>query len=380
VIRGATTAMVILWLGSMTVVARQQPFDSRVLAQGRPQLAGAVFKNVPLLKDVPVDEFLGTMAFFSAATGLNCTDCHTEDSGGSWAKYADDSPLKIRARGMLRMMNAINATNFGGRQVVTCFTCHRGTSRPAVMPSLDLLYSSPPPVEPGDPIIQAPNQPPVDQILDTFIQAIGGAARVAALKTFTAKGSYTGFDDAEKSELEVYAAAPGKHALIARTKSGETTTWTFDGANAWLAAPVAAKPVPLIPTTGQDLGGVKLESLLRFPVALKQTLTNWRVGFPTSIDDRDVRVVQGTTPSGGTATLCFDMNTGLLVRYVHFSSSPVGRLVWRIDYSDYRDLPSAGVKMPFTWVVTALNGRFTYQLTSVQPNVDVPASRFEVRR
>ena len=369
----------IVWVATLTVVVGQQPFDSRVLAQGKPQLAGAVFKNVPLLKDIPVDEFLGTMAFFSAATGLNCTDCHTEDSGGNWAKYADDSPLKIRARGMLRMMNAINATNFGGRQVVTCFTCHRGTARPAVMPSLDLLYSTPPPVEPGDPITQSPGQPPVDQILDTFVQAIGGVARVAALKTFTAKGTFTGFDDSEKSELEVYAAAPGKHALVARTKSGETTTWTFDGTNASLAAPVAAKPIPLIPTTGQDLGGVKLESQLRFPVALKQTLTNWRVGFPTSLDDRDVRVVQGTTPSGGTATLCFDMNTGLLVRYVHFSSSPVGRLVWRIDYSDYRDLPGAGVKIPYKWVVTALNGRFTYELTSVQPNVDVPASRFEAR-
>lgn len=356
----------VVWVATLTVVA----------AQGKPQLAGAVFKNVPLLKDVPVDEFLGTMAFFSAATGLNCTDCHTEDSGGNWAKYADDSPLKIRARGMLRMMNAINTTNFGGRQVVTCFTCHRGVSRPAVMPSLDLLYSTASPEEPGDPIVQAPNQPPIDQILDTFVQAIGGAARVAALKTFTATGTYTGFDDAENIPLEVFAAAPGKHALIARTKSGDTTTWTFDGTNAWLAAPVAAKPIPLIPTTGQDLDGVKLESQLRFPVALKQALANWRVGFPTSIDDRDVRVVQGTTASGGTATLCFDMKTGLLVRYVHFSSSPVGRLVWRIDYSEYRDLPGVGVKMPFKWVVTALNGRFTYELSSVQPNVDIPASRF----
>ena len=76
--RGALALMAVVWVASMTVVAGQQP-----------QPAGAVFKNVQVLKDIPVDEFLGTMGFFSAATGLNCTDCHSEESGGNWAKYAD---------------------------------------------------------------------------------------------------------------------------------------------------------------------------------------------------------------------------------------------------------------------------------------------------
>jgi photosynthetic reaction center cytochrome c subunit len=80
--------------------------------------------------------------------------------------------------------------------------------------------------------------------------------------------------------------------------------------------------------------------------------------------------------NGATATLCFDRKTGLLVRYVRFANSPVGRIVTRIDYSDYRDVAGAGVKIPFKWVVVGLTGRFTYQLTSVQPNVAIPASRF----
>ena len=206
--------------------------------------------------------------------------------------------------------------------------------------------------------------------------ALGGPARVAALTSFTAKGTYTGFDDAEKSDLEVYAAAPGKHALIARAKSGETTTWIFDGTNAWLAAPAVAKPVPLIPTTGADLDGVKLESRLRFPTMLTQALTNWRVGFPTTIDDEDVSIIQGTTANGATATLCFDKKTNLLVRYVRFANSPVGRIVTRIDYSDYRDVPGVGVRMPFKWTFAWQSGQGHYELTDVQPNVAVDAVRF----
>ena len=133
----AALASAIVWVSSV-VAAQTQPSE-------RPQLAEEVFKNVQILKGIPVDQFMGTMGIFSASTGLNCTDCHLDESGGDWAKYADDNARKQMSRRMMQMVNTINQTNFAGRQVVTCFTCHRGASRPSVMPSIDLLYSSPPP-------------------------------------------------------------------------------------------------------------------------------------------------------------------------------------------------------------------------------------------
>ena len=348
-----------------------------LLGQGasdqRPSMAENVFKNVQVLKGIPVDQFMGTMGFFSASLGLNCTDCHVENSGGDWARYADDTPRKQMTRRMMLMVNGINQMYFAKRQVVTCNTCHRGTSRPNVMPSLDFLYSSPPPDEPGDPIQQAPDQPPADQLLDKYLEARGGLQRLSALTSFIAKGSYTSFDDPDKSPLEMYARAPGQYAIIAHTASGDTT-WTFDGRSAWIAAPATDKPVPVLEITGQDLDGPKLESETFFPSRIKQSMTNWRVGIPMHINDREVNIVQGTTANGGTATLCLDAETGLLTRLVRFSNSPVGRLVTRVDYSDYREV--AGVKMPFKWTVTWLDGRSTYELTSVQPNGAVEASRF----
>ena len=140
-------------------------------------MAEDVFKNIQVLRGIPVDEFMGTMGFFSASLGLNCTDCHIGESGGNWVRYADDNDLKRTARRMMLMVQNINRTNFGGRQVVTCFTCHRGSDRPTVMPSLNGLYGEPPPDEPGDPFVQAPGQPAADQILDKYLAAVGGAPR-----------------------------------------------------------------------------------------------------------------------------------------------------------------------------------------------------------
>lgn len=336
-------------------------------------MAEEVFKNIQVLKGIPVDQFMGTMGFFSAALGMNCTDCHVDESGGNWAKYSDDNDLKRTARRMVQMVAGINKGNFGGRQVVTCNTCHRGSRRPNVMPSLALLYGAPPPDEPGDPIEQAAGQPAAEQVLDRYIQAVGGPDRLAKLTSLVATGTYKGFDDADKNPLELFARSPGQRTTIVHTLNGDSTTVVSAGGG-WIAAPEAEKPVPLLAITGQELDGVRLEASLLFPGRIKEALSKWRVGPAALVDDRETLVVQGTTASGGTATLCFDAKTALLVRLVRYDESPVGRLVTRVDYDDYRDV--AGVKIPFKWTVSWLSGRSVFELSNVQPNVAIDAAKF----
>src|SRR5437763_1263259 len=116
----------VAWLTSAASPDGQARRAEQTAPEQKGQMAEDVFTNVQLLRGIPVKEFMGTMGFFSAATGMNCTQCHVEESGGNWAKYADDTPLKRTARKMIVMMNAINRTNFGGRRVVTCYSCHRG--------------------------------------------------------------------------------------------------------------------------------------------------------------------------------------------------------------------------------------------------------------
>jgi photosynthetic reaction center cytochrome c subunit len=366
-VHGGIAATAALWLLSANLVGGQASQSAR------PPMAEEVFKNVQVLKGIPVDQFMGTMGFFSAALGMNCTDCHVDESGGNWAKYSDDNDLKRTARRMVQMVAGINKGSFAGRQVVTCNTCHRGSRRPNVMPSLALLYGAPPPDEPGEPIEQAAGQPTAEQVLDRYIQAVGGPDRLAKLTSLVATGFYKGFDDADKNPLELFARSPGQRTTIVHTLNGDSTTVVSTG-DGWIAAPEAEKPVPLLAITGQELDGVRLEASLLFPGRIKEALSKWRVGSPALVDDRELLVVQGTTASGGTATLCFDAKTALLVRLVRYGESPVGRLVTRVDYDDYRDV--AGVKIPFKWTVSWLSGRSVFELSNVQPNVAIDAAKF----
>ena len=337
----------------------------------RAPLAEEVFKNVQVLRGIPVNEFMGTMGIFSASLGMSCEDCH-RSGDSSWANYATESPRKQMARAMVTMMATINKTHFGGRQVVTCFSCHRGADRPKATPNLATLYGAPPPEDPRDVIEPAPGAPTADAVFDKYLAAVGGAARASALASFLATGTSTGYGpDSEPRPLELAAKAPNQRAAVVRSSSGDSAA-VFDGRSGWIAAP--HRPVDVLALGGADLDGLRIDAELAFPARIKQVAGQWRVGAANVIGDREVQVVQGTGSGGALVTLSFDADSGLLLRQVRYVASPVGRLPTQVDYADYREV--AGVKLPFKWTVTWLDGKDTVELKEVRPNVAIDAGRF----
>ena len=349
--------------------------SAQVGSDQKPQMAEDVFKNIQVLKGTSVDEFMATMGFFSASLGLNCTDCHISESSGDWARYADDTGLKRVARRMVLMVNTLNKGDFGGRRAVTCYSCHRGKEYPKAIPSLAEQYGVPSPDDPNEIEIlaQVPATPSADQILDRYIQALGGRERLAALTSFTAQGTYQGFDtDFGEVPVDVFAKAPGQRTTIVHTLLGDSTR-TFDGRAGWIAAP--DKPVRLLTLTGKDLDGLKLDAELSFPAGIKQALGQLRTGFPkTAIGGRDVQIIQGTGAGGSRVKLFFDKESGLLVRVLRYTETVVGVVPTQTDYSDYREV--AGVKMPFHWTVTWTDGQSTTVLSAMEPNIRIDAAKF----
>lgn len=100
--------------------------------KGKEELpAEQVFKNIKQLKGVPAGRVLRAMGSFTRALGVNCAHCHVPRE---WEK--DDKPTKDIARGMIRMVGAINTEqlksipNLRPEATVSCSTCHRGSTRP----------------------------------------------------------------------------------------------------------------------------------------------------------------------------------------------------------------------------------------------------------
>jgi hypothetical protein len=342
---------------------------------GRPQgtqMAETVFKNVLVLKGIPVDEFMDTMGMFSAATSLNCISCHTEDSAGAWEKFADDTPLKQTARRMVLMMNNLNRTSFAGERKVTCFTCHNGNQHPRQGANLKIQYRDPDddPNEIQVPPEGFPDAPTPDAVFTKYIQAVGGAQRVGAITNFVAKGTYSGFDTEHmKLPVEIYSKAPNQRTQILHALFGQKIN-VFNGTAGWFST--ADKPVPLIPLTGGNLDGARIDALVFYPTHLKDIATNWRVGM-AAIDEKEVVVVQGTS-SKQDVNLYFDAESGLLVRMVRYADTIVGKVPTEIDFSDYRDVN--GVKFAFKFESIWTDNRTMTELSSIQTNTQIDAAIF----
>jgi photosynthetic reaction center cytochrome c subunit len=362
-------------------------------AQQKQQMSDEVFKNVRVLKGIPVDDFMGTMGIMSAAVGYDCSECHT-GAGTDKVDWAADTQKKVVARRMVTMVAAINRDNFSGRQMVTCWSCHHGRDRPATTPAMETVYG-PGSTEMDDILTQMPGQPSPDEILDKYIKALGGAQKLAGLKSYVAKGSSVGFGGfGGGGHVQIFAKFPDERTtqiqFDAATGHGDSVR-AYNGHTGWIKTPLAV--LTDYELTGTELDGARLDAELSFPGQIKQVLSDLRVSLPASISDlpgpssqtanetsalgkdRVVNVVQGTGPRGMLATLYFDQESGLLLRVVRYGKTPIGRVPTQVDYADYRDV--GGIKIPFRLTFAWLDGRDAIQLSDVQTNVPIDASKFD---
>jgi hypothetical protein len=352
-------------LFTAAVAARQAPAP----AQG-PLMSENYFKNIQVLKGIPVDEFMDTMGMFAASLGYDCASCHSSQLYNDRAAFAIATPQIQRARQMIVMMQAINKQYFGGQPRMSCFTCHRGQDRPGNIPSLAIQYGELMD-DPNAMTIFPDTRNSVEQVFTKYVTALGGAARLAALNSYVASGTYEGFNTGGSPvAVDVYAQAPNRRTQVVHMQDGDAIK-VFDGTQAWAAE--GWRPMPLLQLTGGNLEGAELEALVQFPAGIQKAFANWQVSG-TLLDGKSTTILQGTNPNELPVNFYFDADTGLLSRIVRWNRTAVGIVPTQIDYSDYRDV--AGVQLPHHVVLTWTDGQNTYNFKQIRPNVTIEAARF----
>ncbi len=367
------------WSTPLSVVAAVIVGVALAPAQGtaaKGQTSGEFFKNVSTstLKGLTPSDFLGAMGVMTAALGYDCSNCHPGAGTDKMDWVTDANPKKKTARKMVEMVAAINRQNFAGAQMVTCWTCHHGLDLPTTSIALDKLYGEPPD-EKRDVVVPAEGEPPATKILDQYIEALGGAQKLAGMKSVIVTGTSKGYESlGGDAAFEMFAQAPDRRGMwihFPQHPDRGISAWTYDGTTGWISSPRGY--LGEYELTGNDLAGAKLDSVLAFPGQIKTALSNWRVGLEDTIQGHDVYVVQGSAPGGLLGTFYFDKQTHLLLRYVRQTPSPVGRVSIQQDFEDYRDVN--GIKFPFQYSFLWLDGRFTAHITDVKVNVPVDSAK-----
>jgi len=325
--------------------------------------ASEVFKNLQALKDVPSDQLIPAMQFINSSLGVQCSYCHVEN-----AFDKDDKKTKQTARKMMRMMLDIDASNFEGKQLVTCYSCHRGSPKPLATPLIPesqprMLSEAEAPRQPNP-----SNLPRAEEIIAKYIAAVGGEPGIAKLRSVDEKGTFEA--GGRSFPVEIFVQSPDRIAIVTHWPNGDSSS-TFDGRSGWITFPGR----PQRPMSPADVDASRMDADLHFPLDMSKLFSELRVEKETTIGDRDALMISGQRRESPPVEMYFDKQSGLLIREVRYGQSPLGENPTQIDYSDYREV--AGVKLPFHWMSSTPTGRFTIQLESEQANIAIPENRFE---
>jgi len=350
--------------------------------QSAPKMAEEVFQNIEVLKGMPAGQMGSTMEFFRISLGTGCVLCHITE------QYPlEDKPDKQLSRKMVEMTLAINKNMYGGRPVVTCYTCHRGSVKPVgmfpVIPETKPAQSEA--AEAGGTYLGA--MATVDQVLDKYLASIGGEGAIQNISSRVEKATITDISS-RKFPVEIFVKAPAKRLAVMHLPKGGDSFTLYNGDLGWTRSPgEAAEGGPSLGRNmrKEDLDQATLEDPLSFAGRMKQVFSDLRVERTEKVEGREAYVTFGRKNGSDAAValvaLYFDKESGLLVRVVYYGESLFGRApLYQIDYADYRN--AGGVKMPFRWIVNkprpGQEQRFTYQLDEVRQNILIEDSRFVV--
>ena len=344
--------LIAAFLASFLVTPAQQP--------PAPKTAAQQYKNIQVLKDIPADQVIPTMQFIGGALGVDCEFCHVQH-----AMDKDDKKEKQTARKMIEMELAINKSHFKNEIEVTCYTCHRGSPHPVGVPILTVNAAKVP--EHEHHVISAQESlPTAGQILDKYLAAIGGADALHKIKTRVQKGTVdTG---GEQYPIEIYSEAPEKRVSLSHASFGESVT-AFNGQAGWLTTPRGVHPMN--PSEQQS---ARIDAQIYFPARIRELYEEFKVLPGESIDGHATFLVGATGANTPPMRMFFDQQTGLLVRLIRYTETPLGRNPLEVDYADYRDI--GGLKIPYQWTLTRTNGSFTIRIHSIQQNVPIDEKLF----
>jgi zinc protease len=209
----------------------------------------------------------------------------------------------------------------------------------------------------------------IDQVINKYIDAVGGKEKMLQIKDETIK--LTGTMQGMNIVVTISRKAPNKFYQLVDFGMGQQKT-VFDGVKGKTSAMGQEQEL-----SGDQLESIKVEAEMNAILdyakyGIKPELTGME-----KINDKDAYKVTLTMPSGKKSTQYFDVANGLLVRQITTAETPQGNFTSSIDMEDYRDVQ--GMKVPYKMIQSTPMGSIELNMSSVEINKGLDDSVFEVK-
>lgn len=308
-----------------------------------------VRKNIQVLKGLPDSQLFLLMNFVGDSLGVNCDHCHVKGEKNpqtgedTWLWEREDKKEKALARDDMRMVLELNRTRFNREAAVSCYTCHRGSTRPERMAPL------PPRDYFGEALNPQPKRvlPTVQEVIAKYLSVVGANRPDILSQAIVMRGTVERIERAKASgPTEIVFKQPNKTRMTETLTSGVVTRG-WNGKAAWIQSSKGVSNV-----TGENLKTMKamptttiVSDGLFGPIKIPDSASRATLIGVARINDRESYQVNIEDSSTQSIQLFFDVENGLLLRRVNVTNTMLGPLNVQWDFSDYRDV--RGIKLPF---------------------------------
>ena len=201
--------------------------------------------------------------------------------------------------------------------------------------------------------VEAPNfDAPIDitaeEVLNDYLEAIGGKAALQEVNTLELVMSA----EFPQGKLEIVSQRKAPHQSVTEVKMGGNVVnkVVFDGEKGVQMA--MGQKMPMDEKTTAD---TKLSSAMFMEMELLNGEIDYQITGKEAVEGNDAYVISFTMPSGASTSLYYDTETGLKLKQVTAMETPQGQMTQGTSYGDYQEVD--GIMIPFS------------QSTSVGPQV-----------
>jgi hypothetical protein len=332
-------------------------------------------KNIQVLKGLPERELFPLMNFVASSLGVRCDHCHVKREGyDNWVWESDEKEAKRTARSMMRMVMELNgkhAADFRGQRV-SCHTCHRGSTRPELLPPLPLAVSG---HEGGEAARNEAPLPTAEEVLNKYVAAVGGREAIARLKTRVMRGVREA-SQGRTWPVEITTKGEDKYLVVATIpaqggNAAAEVRQALAGAGGWVKNPGGVREL-----RPNELADLRKGALDLAAIKIAEPFPRMTVAGRERVGGRETVVLEAKAAEGATSRYHFDAQTGLLVRVLTLRDTVLNPIPEQIDFEDYREVD--GVRLPFTVRLSNVDTYFssTRRFTEIRHNVAVDDSVF----
>jgi outer membrane lipoprotein-sorting protein len=218
--------------------------------------------------------------------------------------------------------------------------------------------------------------PTAEQIVDRYVQALGGAAAIQKITSRTSKGTVEIVGVGATGTIEYYEKAPNKQMHLLTVPDVFTSYGGFNGSMGWSFDQEKNKPTEL---KGKDLESLKADSEFYKSIRIKDQSSRITFKGEEKIQFRDgprqTYVVEAKPETGNSRKMYFDTETGLLIRQDTQDSTSEGKVPVREFYLDYKNVD--GVMVPFTIRHAEEGVTMILRFSEVKQNAPIDDSKFD---